>query len=111
MDLKLAPPQLAAAVGLTTPLLARLEAHKIAVATIPRTLIQRLADALKTAPEVIGAYLGATHAGQAGAFYYADQQPTEKQESFLDAVQASALTPEQKREWAEVIKTDAGANP
>ncbi len=111
MALKLAPPQLAAAVGLTTPLLARLEAHKIAVATIPRTLIQRLADALKTAPEVIGAYLGATQAGQAGAFYYADQQPTEKQESFLDAVQASALTPEQKREWAEVIKTDAGANP
>ena len=111
MDLKLAPPQLAATVGLTAPLLARLDARKIAVATIPRTLIQRLADALKTAPEVIAAYLGATQAGQAGAFYYADQPPTETQESFLDAVQASALTPEQKREWAEVVKTDAGANP
>ena len=108
LQLKLTPAQLAEAVGLTAPLLARLDARKIASASIPRTLVQRLADALKAAPEAIAAYLGATQAGQAGAFYYADQAPTETQESFLDAVRASGLTAAQKSEWAEVVKA-AGA--
>lgn len=110
LQLKLTPAQLARAVGLTAPLLARLDARKITVASIPRTLVQRLADALKTVPEAIAAYLGATQVGQAGAFYYADQPPTETQESFLDAVRASELTAEQKSEWAEIVKADA-ANP
>lgn len=88
-------------------LLAKLEAHAIAATTIPRTLIGRLADTLKVAPDVIAAYLAAAGPAQAGAFYYADQPPTRQQESFLDAVQASTLSPERKREWADVMRRDS----
>ncbi len=101
------PRQLAAAVGLSTDLLAKLEAHAILATTIPRTLLGRLANTLKVAPEVIAAYLAAAPPAQAGAFYYADQPPTQQQESFLDAVQASTLSPERKREWAEVVRQDS----
>lgn len=111
IDANIAPPQLAAAVGLTTDLLARLEQRAITAASIPRTLVQRLAQALKVAPEAISAYLAGSPTGQAGGFYYADQPPTQAQESFLDAVQASELSPEQKRAWAEIAsgETNNGA--
>jgi hypothetical protein len=98
--------KLAEAVGLTIDVLAKLEARVIAVATIPPTLVIRLATTLQVMPEAIATYLGATHPGQAGAFYYADQQPTQQQESFLDAVQASMLPPERKQEWAAIVKND-----
>lgn len=103
-----APRKLADSVGLTTELLAKLEARVIAVATIPPTLVRRLAEALKVTPEAVAAYLGAAGPGQAGSFYYADQPPAQQQESFLDAVQASALSPQLKREWDEIVKEDAG---
>jgi hypothetical protein len=41
----------------------------------------------------------------------ADQQPDQQQESFLDAVEASALSPEGKREWAEIMKAEATGSP
>ncbi len=84
------------------------EARAIAVATIPPTLVRRLADTLNVTPEAVASYLGAARPGDAGAFYYADQPPTQQQEPFLDAVQASALSPERKREWAEIVSEDAG---
>lgn len=99
--------KLAEAVGLTIDLLGKLEARVIAVATIPPTLVKRLADTLQVVPEAVSAYLGAARPGQAGAFYYADQPPSQQQESFLDAVQASALPPERKQEWAAIVKDDA----
>lgn len=108
LDAKYSPPQLAAAVGLTVDLLGKLQAHAIAAATIPRTLIQRFADVLQTAPEAIAAYLSAS---PAGGFYMADQQPDQQQESFLDAVEASALSPEGKREWAEIMNAEATGSP
>lgn len=108
LDAKYSPPQLAAAVGLTVDLLGKLQAHAIAAATIPRTLIQRFADVLQTAPEAIAAYLSAS---PAGGFYMADQQPDQQQESFLDAVEASALSPEGKREWAEIMNAEATDSP
>lgn len=98
--------KLAEAVGLTIDVLAKLEARVIAVATIPPTLVTRLATRLQTAPETIAAYLGATRPSQAGAFYYADQQPTQQQESFLDAIQASMLSPERKHEWVAIVQDD-----
>lgn len=101
------PRRLAEAIGLTTDLLGKLEARAIAIATIPPTLIGRLADTLRVTPSAIAAYLGATGPGHAGAFYYADQPPAQQQESFLDAVQASALPPERKSEWAEIVREDA----
>lgn len=99
--------KLAQAVGLTIDVLVKLEARVIAVATIPPTLVTRLATTLRAAPEAVAAYLGATHPGQAGAFYYSDQPPAQQQESFLDAVRASALSPERKQEWAAIVKDDA----
>lgn len=107
LDAKYSPPQLAAAVGLTVDLLGKLQAHAIAAATIPRALIQRFADVLKTAPEAIAAYLSAS---PAGGFYMADQQPDQQQESFLDAVEASALSPEGKREWGEIVNAEANGS-
>lgn len=106
-----APPQLAEAVGLTPELLGRLEARAIATSSIPRALFQRLAATLKTAPEAIAAYLGgwAQWGHQVGGFYYADQPPAQEQESFLDAVQASTLSPERKREWAEIVNEETNS--
>lgn len=98
--------KLAEAVGLTTDVLGKLEAQVIAVATIPPTLIGRLATTLQMVPEAVAMYLGATRPGQAGAFYYADQPPTQQQEAFLDAVETSALSPELKQEWATIVKKD-----
>ncbi len=100
------PPQLAEAVGLTPELLGRLEARAIAASSIPHALFQRLAATLKTAPEAIAAYLGAA---PAGGFYLADQPPAQEQESFLDAVQASTLSPERKREWAEIVNEETNS--
>lgn len=111
LAVQLAPPQVAAAVGLTMDVLAKIEARAITVASIPRTLIQRLATALKLAPEAITAYLSAAQPGQVGGFYYADQAPTQQEESFLDAVQASALSPEQKSAWSEIVQAETNANP
>ena len=108
LDAKYTPPQLAAAVGLDSALLQRLEAHAIAAVSIPRALIQRFADVLKTAPEAIAAYLNAT---PAGGFYMAEQQPDQRQQTFLDAVDASALSPEGKREWAEIVRAEANNSP
>jgi hypothetical protein len=101
------PRRLAEAVGLTTDLLGKLEARVIAVATIPPTLVGRLANMLQVAPEAVAAYLGAANPGQSGAFYYADQPPTQQQEYFLEAIQASELSPPLKREWAEIVTRDA----
>lgn len=111
LAVQLAPPQLAAAVGLTMDVLAKIEARAITVASIPRTLVQRLATALKLAPEAIAAYLSAAPPNQAGGFYYADQAPTQQQESFLDAVRASTLSPEQKSAWAEIAQAETNSNP
>lgn len=104
------PPQLAEAVGLTPALLGRLEARAIAAASIPRALFQRLGEALKVVPDAVAAYLGA-QPGQAGGFYYADRPPAQQQESFLAAVQSSALSPERKREWAEIVSQEANNGP
>lgn len=105
------PRSLAEAVGLTTILLGKLEARAIAAASIPPTLVGRLATALKVAPEAIARYLGVSsqtfQAPQADAFYYAEEQPTQHQETFLDAIQSSALSPENKRAWAEIVEQDA----
>ena len=102
------PRRLAETVGLTTGLLGKLEARVIDVATIPPTLVKRLANALKVAPEAVAAYLGAAGPGQSGAFYYADQPPAQQQESFMGAMQASELSPDLKHEWDEIVQGDAG---
>lgn len=107
----LSPLALAEAVGLSPDLLGKLEAHAIAAATIPRALVQRLAQTLLVAPETIAAFLGTMHPAQAGAFFYAEQAPAQQQESFLDAVRASALSAERQREWTEIVAAERGGTP
>lgn len=106
-----APPELAEALGISWDILAKLEARAISVTSIPRTLIQRMADTLSVLPEAISTYLRGATAAQAGAFYYADQPPIQHQETFLEAIQASPeLSPEQKGEWAKIVEQEvAGA--
>lgn len=105
------PAQLAAAVNLNTTLLARLEAHAIAAATIPRILIERLGQVLGVAPDAVASFLGAPPASQAGAFFYADQAPAQRQEPFLDAVLSSDLAPEAKRAWEAIAQGSGGNTP
>ena len=102
------PPQLAEAVGLTAPVLDKLEARSIAAATIPPALIQRLAKALQLAPDAVAALLRAPGAPAAGPTHPAGQPSVPRQESFLDAVQSSALPPERKQEWAEIVRAEVG---
>jgi hypothetical protein len=111
LDAGYAPPELAESLGISWDVLAKLEAHAISVTSIPHTLIQRMAGTLSVLPETISAYLSGATAAQAGAFYYADQPPTQQQETFLEAIQASPeLSPQQKGEWAKIVEQEvAGA--
>lgn len=95
--------QLAAAVGLSHDLLGKLESKSIAANTIPRTLIRRLADTLAAAPEAVAAYLGQSTPARASQFFYSEQAPTHRQETFLDAVHASTLDEGAKHEWDNVV--------
>jgi len=100
--------QLAQKVTLTTDVILKLEAQVIEVASIPRTLIRRLAEALQVAPEAVALYLGGSRATttQPG-FYYATEAPTQTQESFLDAIQESSqLSAESKAEWRRIIQDE-----
>lgn len=102
-----APPELADALGISWDILAKLEARAISVTSIPRTLIQRVAETLSVLPGSISTYLRGATAAQAGAFYYADQPPIQQQETFLEAIQASPeLSPEQKGEWAKIVEQE-----
>ncbi|MEO7000321.1 MAG: hypothetical protein ABI068_00760, partial [Ktedonobacterales bacterium] len=61
-------------------------------------------------PEAVAAYLGgaSTAATQPG-FYYADTAPAQRQESFLDAVQASSqLDAAGKAEWERIVHDEIG---
>jgi len=100
-------PKLAEMVGLSLDILAKLDAHAIIGASIPRALIRRLADTLRVSPEAVASYLGHQQAAPGGAFFYAEQAPEQRQESFLEAVQNSpVLSPEQKRAWAEAAEQE-----
>jgi hypothetical protein len=100
-------PKLAEMVGLSLDILAKLDAHAIIGASIPRTLIQRLAATLRVTPEAVASYLASPQTAQGGAFFYADQAPRQRQESFQDAVQNSpALSAALKREWGEIIEQE-----
>ncbi len=109
----LTPPALAVAVGISMDVLGKLESHVIAAASIPPTLVRRLAESLRATPEAIATYLGGVPL-QAGSFFYAERAPERKHESFLAAIQASAsLSASQKQEWEQLVTTeleDSGSN-
>lgn len=95
------PPTLMDRLRLSPDLLGKLEARAITIASVPPTLVTRLSESLQVPPAAISSFLGAQPAS--AAFYYADQAPRPNQESFADAVRASALPEATKREWLDVI--------
>ncbi len=105
LDAGYAPPELAEALGISWDILAKLEARAIRATSIPRSLIQRIADTLNALPESITAYLRGATPAPSGAFFYADQAPTQQQETFLDAIRSSPeLSQDQKHEWEKIVK-------
>ena len=105
------PPQrLFGELGLSADLGAKLEARLIAAATIPRTLIERLAALLQTSADAVQAYLASTRPEPTGAqLYLAERPPEYSQQSFLDAVEHSTLSEDQKHAWAEIARRDGVA--
>jgi hypothetical protein len=107
LDAGYAPPGLAEALDISWDILAKLEARAIRVTSIPRSLIQRMADTLNALPESIAAYLRGSAPAPAGTFYYADQAPTQQQETFLEAIRSSPeLSPDQKHEWEQIVEQE-----
>lgn len=96
------PRSLAERVGLSSTIIARLDARAISAASIPGELFRRLADALDVQQEAIMAYFSARPQAS-GGFYYADTAPTPTQDDFLTVIEASDdLAPERKAEWRQI---------
>lgn len=107
MELGYGPPRLAAAIGISLDVLAKLDAKAISASSVPFTLVERLAEKLQAAPQAVVAFLAGTAPAQAPAHYFADQPPEQRQESFLDAIQASdGLDERAKQEWADIVARD-----
>ena len=106
-----APSRLFAELGLSADLGVKLEAHVIAAASIPRTLVERLAGLLQTSAEAIQANLASTRTQAQGAqLYLAERSPAEySQQSFLEAVAQSTLSEDEKRSWIEIARRDGVA--
>jgi hypothetical protein len=105
-ELGLQPRQLAADLGISTGVLGMLNARAIIAQSLPRTLIDRLAQSLRVAPDAILAFFNLTGAAQAGGFFFADRPPDQRQDTFVDAVLQSNMTDEQKREWSEIVSRE-----
>jgi hypothetical protein len=104
-------PQLAARVGLSQDMLAKLEARAIKARTVPEALVRRLANTLNVTPRDVTLFLSGPVAGQGAAPQRAGGPRRPRQESFLEAVDASALTPKQKAEWARIAVGEAPGTP
>jgi hypothetical protein len=103
-------PQLAKRVGLSPDVLAKLEAHRIEAATVPEALVRRLAATLHVTPTAVSAFL--SHPGaRRGTTSSQASAPRQQREPFLEAVRASALTPQQKDEWAKIAAGEAPTAP
>ncbi|HEV2235422.1 MAG TPA: hypothetical protein VGR57_02065 [Ktedonobacterales bacterium] len=104
-------PQLARRVGLSPDVLAKLESHAIKARTVPEALVQRLAQTLNVTPKAVSAYLSGSLAGPEPAPPRAGRPRGPRQESFLEAVHASALTPREKAEWIRIAAGEAPDTP
>ncbi|MFL5663987.1 MAG: hypothetical protein ACJ8BW_21995, partial [Ktedonobacteraceae bacterium] len=94
---------------------AKLEQHAIKASTIPRELVNRLAEILQQPLRAIEAYLetgnGRIHQGQqvaeANALYHVNEHPVTPAQSFREAIEASeALTLEQKSTWQHILNDE-----
>ena len=104
------PARLFRELGVSADLGAKLEARAIAAATIPRTVVERLARLLQTSAEAVQAYLASTRPQAQGAqLYLAERPPEYSQQSFLEAVEHSTLSEDEKRAWVEIARRDGVA--
>jgi hypothetical protein len=97
------PAALAQRVGLTVDLLALLDARAILPETIPPALVERLAGALGVRADAVASYLRAPAArkvAEAPAPYAAESATAPTRVPFQEAIRASALDEDRKREWA-----------
>lgn len=112
----LAPAMLAQRVGLTEDVLALLDQRMLLPETIPDALIARLADALNLPARDVTRSLrrssSARRVAESGAAYGRRQQSQPPRVAFIEAVHASTLDDERKREWAALVAAEAhGAGP
>lgn len=107
LDVGYPPPRLFAELGLSADVVSKLEAQVITVASVPRTLVERLARTLQTSADAIQAYLASTQPQAQGAqLYLAERPPEYSQQSFLEAVAQSTLSEDEKRVWFEIARRD-----
>ncbi len=101
----LQPRQLAAEVGLSDPLLRKLDLRRIRFASIPKPLIERLAAVLQQEAAAIVAYLQGSQRMAAGASYRSEQTPTLGQdEDFFAAVRADRTLTDEQRDALLVLQ-------
>jgi hypothetical protein len=97
--------QLADAVRLTIPLIDKLDRRLIHYSSIPRAIIESLAQALSRQVDTVSQYLQGTPLLPAGASYKAEEAPSLPEvQDFSDAVQDDrTLSPERKRELMRLV--------
>lgn len=95
------PPELAAKLSLSVPLVAKLSRRLIEPASIPRQLVEAIAGLLGRASDAIASYFELQSTIAAGAFHRASKKPTvAHREDFFAAVQSDpAITKEHRARW------------
>ena len=87
-------------------LIAKLDRRLIRLASIPATLFQCLADLIRVSINDITLALSGSPIPLSN--YKSKGKPSIKQESFLEAVAASELPDDAKREWETIVSSDQG---
>lgn len=97
---------LADAIGLSVPLVAKLQRRLLRLASIPHQLVEDLARILRYSSEAVANYLGQSPSLAAGAHYRSDRAPTlNEQQDFLDAVRSDpSITPENRGRWISLAQ-------
>lgn len=95
------PPELAAQLSVSVPLLAKLSRRLIEPASIPRQLVEAAAMLLGRAADAIASYFEQPPTIAAGAFHRASKKPTvASREDFFAAVRSDpAITKERRDHW------------
>jgi len=101
-----APADLAAALAISTDILAKLEAGAIAGETLPAVLLAQLAEVLQVEPALVAAYLERPLADSPFRCGPGARLPLEK-ESFHTAIRESPrLSPAQKQAWLALVEAE-----
>lgn len=106
----LLPADLAARVGIGEPVLYKLERRMLLVATVPGTLVRRIAQTLAVSVDQIAAYVAQPPALARGAMYKSDRAPrVGAQQEFAAAVRTCPeMAEEEKSYWLELAARECG---